>query len=163
MNGKEIWKGLMKASGGVIGLLAESHSHVSVTRFVIAGKRECCTLSFLYTEALLGAGEDPAHWLERWDPAFRFGTGVVRRDDAGRAKWNFMGTGFTLWSPKGPDYGIVEVRLDGTEVSTVDLRSPQLRASQPVFRKTGLADSFHAVVLQPKTGRLVVDSLEVHG
>ncbi|HUZ45355.1 MAG TPA: hypothetical protein VMW54_01835 [Terriglobia bacterium] len=163
LDGEEIWKGLMKAAGGVIGLLAESHGHVSVARFAIAGKREPCTLSYLYTEALLGAGEDPAHWLEQRDPAFRFGIGAVRRDDAGRAKWNFMGTGFTLWSPKGPDYGVVEVRLDGAEVSTVDLRSPQFKSSQPVFRKNGLADTFHAVVLQPKTGRLVVDSLEVHG
>jgi hypothetical protein len=162
--GKKIaWKGLMRPRGGGIGLLGESRSHVSVVRFAIAGKWEPGILSFLYTDAWLGAGEDPANWLEQKDPAFRFGTGAVRRDDAGRAKWNFMGTGFTLWSPKGPDYGTVEVQLDGAVVATVDLRSAHLKPSQPVFLKTGLADTFHAVILQPKTGRLVVDSLDVRG
>ena len=151
----------MSAGGGAIGLLAESHSHVSVDRFAIAGKAEPGTLSFLHTEAWLGAGEDPANWLEQRDSAFRFGVGAVRSDGRGRAKWNFMGSGFTLWSPKGPDYGTVEVRLDGAVVATVDLHSAQSQPSQPVFSKTGLADTFHALVLQPKSGHLVVDSLEV--
>ena len=151
----------MSASGGAIGLLAESHSHVSVDRFAIAGKLKPSTLSFLYTEAWLGAGEDPANWVEQRDAAFRFGVGAVRRDDGGRAKWNFMGSGFTLWSPKGPDYGKVEVRLDGVAVVTVDLHSAQGQPSQPVFSKTGLTDTFHAIVLQPQSGRLVVDSLDV--
>jgi hypothetical protein len=30
-----------------------------------------------------------------------------------------------------------------------------------VFSKTGLTDTFHAIVLQPQSGRLVVDSLDV--
>ena len=161
LEGKEVWKGLTRAGGGVIGLLADSHSHVFVVRFAISGKWAPSTIPFLYTEAWLGAGEDPAHWLEHRNPAFRFGTGAVRRDDAGRAKWNFMGSGFTLWSPKGPDYGTAEVQLDGAVVATVDLHSAQLKQSQPVFMKTGLADTFHAVILRPKTGRLVVDSLDV--
>jgi len=161
LDGQEVWRGAMSASGGAIGLLAESHSYVSVDRFAITGKLEPSTLSFLHTEAWLGAGEDPANWVEQRDSAFRFGVGAVRRDDRGRAKWNFMGSGFTLWSPKGPDYGTVEVRLDSAVVATVDLRSAQLQPSQPVFSKTGLAGTFHAIVLQPKSGRLVVDSLDV--
>lgn len=162
LGGKKAWKGIMKPVGGLLGLLAEAHTHVAVANFVVTGQWHPATISYLYTEAWLGAGENPAHWLEQSGPAFRFGAGAVRRDDAGRAKWNFMGTGFTLWSPKGPDYGIVEVELDGAEVATVDLRSPELRASQPVFHKSGLAGTFHAVVLHPKSGRLVVDSLDVH-
>jgi hypothetical protein len=151
----------MKASGGAIGLMAESHSHVSVDHFVIAGKREPNTLSYLFTEGWLGAGEKPADWDERKDSAFRFGAGAVRRNAGGRVKWNFIGAGFTLWSPKGPDYGNTEVWLDGALAGTVDLHSAQPLPSQPVFRKTGLPETFHAVALQPKSGRLVVDSLDV--
>ncbi len=161
LEGEQVWKGLMGAGGGSIGILAESHTHVSVDRFAIAGEWEPGTLSFLYTEAWLGAGEDPNHWLEQNDPAFRFGAGAVRRDSNGRAKWNFIGSGFTLWSPKGPDFGAVEVHLDGDVVATVDLHSVRLERSEPVFLKTGLTNSFHAVALQPKSGRLVVDSLDV--
>jgi hypothetical protein len=161
LDGKEVWRGSMSASSGAIGLLAESHSHASVDHFAIAGKSEPSTLSFLYMDAWLGAGENPANWVEQRDAAYRFRVGAVRRDDGGRAKWNFIGSGFTLWSPKGPDYGKVEVRLDGVAVVTVDLHSAQGQPSQPVFSKTGLTDTFHAIVLQPQSGRLVVDSLDV--
>ena len=161
LDGKEVWNRATKASDGALGLLAESHSHVSVDRFAVAGMSQPNTLAFLYTEGWLGAGENPANWVERKDPAFRFGAGAVCREVGGRAKWNFLGAGFTLWSPKGPDYGTAEVWLDGETVATVDLHSQQLLPSQPVFRKTGMADSFHAVILQPRTGQLVVDSLDV--
>ena len=161
LDGKEVWKGMTKASVGAIGLMAESHSHVSVDRFTVAGKSQQNTLSYLYTEGWLGAGEKPADWDERKDSAFRFGTGAVRREAGGRVKWNFIGAGFTLWSPKGPDYGTTEVWLDGALAATVDLHSAELLPSQPVFRNTGLPDTFHAVALQPKSGRLVVDSLDV--
>ncbi|MCL5005906.1 MAG: hypothetical protein M1404_05175 [Acidobacteria bacterium] len=162
LDGKEIWRGRLSIEGNLIGLLAELHSHVFVARFAITGKPEPSTLPFLYTEAWLGAGENPADWLEQKDSAFRFGTGAVRRDGAGRAKWNFIGSGFTLWSPKGPDYGTVVVELDDHVLGTTNLHSAEMVPSQPVFLKTGLADTFHAVTLWPKTGRLVVDGLEVH-
>ena len=161
LDGKEVWKGSMGASRGAIGLLAEPHSCVSVSRFAIAGQPEPGTLAFLYTEAWLGAGENPAHWVEQKDAAFRFGAGAVRPDAGGRAKWNFMGSSFTLWSPKGPDYGKVEVRLDGVRVATVDLHSARAQSSQPVFSQKGLSGAFHALVLEPQGGPWAVDSLEV--
>lgn len=162
LGGKEVWKGTLSARGGAIGLLAESHTHVSVDRFVITGKSEPGTLSFLYTEAWLDAGENPANWVEQKDPAFRFGTGAVHREGGGHAKWNFMGSGFRLWSPKGPDYGTVDIRLDGSVVGTVNLHSAQPQPSQPVYVKAGLSGTFHAIILQARSGRLVVDSLDVN-
>jgi hypothetical protein len=161
LEGNEVWKGATSASDGALGLLVESHSHLSVERFAVAGQSQPSRLSFLYTEGWLGAGENPANWVERRDSTFHFGAGAVHRDDGGRAKWNFIGSGFTLWSPQGPDYGTVEVWLDGAVLATVDLGRAQSQSSQPVFRKTGLEDTFHAVILQSKRGRLVVDSLDV--
>jgi hypothetical protein len=161
LGGKEVWHGTLGAPGGAIGLSAKSHSYVDVDRFSISGTLQPGTLSYLYTEALLGAGENPADWVEQNDDAFRYGVGAIRKDDAGRAKWNFMGSGFTLWSPKGPDFGVVTVRLDGAVVATIDLHSARLEPSQPIFSKAGLPDTFHAVALQPQQGRLVVDSLDV--
>ncbi len=161
LDGKEVWRGALSASRGAMGLLADPHSQAFVHRFAIAGKPERSTLSFLYTEAWLGAGENPAQWVEQRNAGFRFGVGAVRRNEGGRAKWNFMGQGFKLWCPKGPDYGKVEIRLDGDAIATVDLHSNQAQPSQPVLSKDGLTDTFHAVVLLPESGRLVVDSLEV--
>ena len=130
-------------------------------RFAIAGQPLPGRLSYLYTEGLLGAGENPADWVEQTDSAFRFHIGAVRRGEGGRVKWNFLGSGFTLWSPKGPDYGVVEARLDGELVATLDLKAPELRPSQPLLHKTDLPDTFHALSLEPRDGRLVVDSLDV--
>jgi hypothetical protein len=161
LDGKQVWKGTMNARRGAIGLLAETNSYIAVEHFKISGKAAPGALSYLHTEAWLGAGENAANWVEEKNPRYRFGVGAVRRDGEGRAKWNFPGRGFTWWSPKGPDYGTVEVRLDGAVAATVDLHAEQVQSSQPVFSKTGLADTFHAVGLQPKSGRLVVDSLEV--
>jgi hypothetical protein len=161
LGGKPVWKGRMNAGHGAIGLLAGTNSYLTVEHFRISGKAAPGALSYLHTEAWLGAGENTANWVEEKDARYRFGLGAVRRDAAGRAKWNFPGTGFTLWSPKGPDYGTVEVRLDGAVVAAVNLHADQVQPSQPVFSKSGLADTFHAVGLQPKSGRLVVDSLVV--
>lgn len=163
LDGKEVWSGTLAAGSGAIGLLAKAHSYIAVSRFAVTGNPKPAALSYLYTEGWLGAGENPNHWAQQEDPSFRFGIGAVCRDMNGRAKWNFIGSGFTLWSPKGPDYGTVEVLLDGAPVATVNLNLPQLKRSQPVFSKTGLLETFHAVTLQPKTGPLVVDGLDVHG
>ena len=161
LSGQAVWNGQMPATHGVVGLLAEAGSHLFVERFRLGGKSEPGRLAYLHTEAWLGAGEDPAGWIEQRDDGFRFGIGAVRCGDGGRAKWNFIGTGFELWSPKGPDYGTVEIRLDGAVVGTVDLNSADPQRSVPVCSRKGLRDTFHAVVLEPKTGRLVVDSLDV--
>jgi hypothetical protein len=161
LDGNEMWRGATGGGDGALGLLVESHSHLSVQRFAVAGQSRPNKLSFLHTEAWLGAGENRANWVEQDDSTFRYGVGAVHRGDGGRAKWNFMGSGFTLWSPQGPEYGTVEVCLDGEVLTVVDLQRTQPHPSQPVFRKAGLADTFHAVVLQSKSGRLVIDSLDV--
>ncbi len=150
----------MSAATGAVGLLAEANSHSFVDHFRMNEEPSQGTLAYLHTDAWLGAGENPADWIEQRDPRFRFGIGAVRRVAGGRVKWNFVGTDFTLWSPTGPEYGSVEVRLDGALVATVDLHNAQQRPSTPVFTKKGMADTFHAVVLRTKTGRLVVDSLD---
>lgn len=162
LEGKEVWSGSTNASAGPLGLFVEPHSYLSVDRFEVAGKVEPNTISLLHTEGWLGAGENPADWIEEQNPIFRYGIGGLRRNQGGRVKWNFLGSGFTLWSPKGPDFGTIEIRLDGTVLANVDLHSSGLQPSQPVFRRNGFADTFHAVALEPVSGRLVVDSLDVN-
>lgn len=164
LNGKEIWSGTMSAHAGSIGLLAESGSHLSVERFAVSGSPKTGAISYLYTEGWLGAGEDPADWIELQSSAFRFGIGAERRNGGGRLKWNFQGSGFTLWSPIGPDYGHVDIWLDGKALPTIHLHSAAPQASQPVLSREGLSDDFHALVMLPRSGRLVADSLDVtHG
>jgi hypothetical protein len=52
-------------------------------------------------------------WDQVQDASFCYGVGCRGKIEGGRAKWNFQGEGFTLWSPKGPDLGDIEVCYDG--------------------------------------------------
>ena len=118
-------------------------------------------ICFGAVEALLGAAEAAGDWEERRDPIFRFGTGVVSRKPAARVKWNVIGSRFALFSPRGPEFGTVEVSLDGRMVALLDLHADQPEESRVVWRSSKLRDDFHALTLTVKNGRMPVDSLEV--
>ena len=74
----------------------------------------------------------------------------------------FQGEGFTLWSPKGPDLGEIEVRCDGGSLGTISLWAPGGEPSAPVLERSDLASGRHTVVLQGVRGGFVVDCLEAH-
>lgn len=75
---------------------------------------------------------------------FDVGTNV-----ADAAEWLYFGYGFQLWSPKGPDMGIVKVSLDGVVFGTVDLYAAALTASAVVWTQTNVALGVHRVKLNP--------------
>jgi hypothetical protein len=166
LDGRELWAGQLPAGGtpaptGVLGLRVDPSSHVVVQRFQIAGTPRPARMNFLWTEALLGAGESPADWTESEAGGFRYGSGVVSKAPSARAKWNVVGCGLRLWSPRGPSYGSVDVRVDGRLAGTLRLHSEHEVSSQPVWSATDLPDTFHAVVLAAKSGLFPVDCLEV--
>jgi hypothetical protein len=160
LNGREVWQGVLPVPRGAIGLWAGRASRVAARRFTIAGRALPASFPFLYTEALLGAGQNLADWDEVESPLFRFGKGAAHKGRGGRVKWNFRGTGFVLWAPGGPDYGKMEVLLDGKRLHVVNLNARRPKTSEPVLRVSGLPDTFHAVVVKGRSGRLVVDSLD---
>jgi hypothetical protein len=163
-----VWKGQLPSPKGAIGLLVGKDSHLQVRTFSIRATPQRGVFSSLYTEGLLSAGEHTdkgswTDWQEMESPRFRYGVGAVARTpETGRAKWNFAGTGFAVWAPKGPMYGKVAVMVDGKAVGTLDLYDPVDRNSGPVFEMDKLQEGLHAVVLHGNTGRLVVDSIDIH-
>jgi hypothetical protein len=163
-NGQPLWTaGAIRdaeSAPGAIGLLVEAHSHLSVERFRIAGQPLESRLTYLFTEALLGAGEKAADWQERREASFRYGLGAVSRRGDARVKWNVVGTCMTLWSPRGPGFGKVEIRLDGQRQAVLDLHDNNSVASRPVWTSSRLPDAGHAVVLQGVSGVFPVDCLE---
>lgn len=165
---RPLWKGLLPTdraieSNGAIGLRVEKHTHLLVEGFQIRGKSSPARITFGAAEALLGAAESPADWEERRDPAFRFGLGSASRKSAARAKWNVIGSRLELWSPRGPQFGKVELRLDGQVVGSLDLRAEQLEPSRIVWKSPALRDGFHALVLEVTDGILPLDSVDVFG
>lgn len=161
IDGHEVWSGISATQSGAIGLLAGAHGHLNIGRFRVTGIAQPLTISYLYTEGLVGAGVNMADWTEINDPVFRFGFGAVHNGPGGRVKWNFQGKAFNLWAPRGPAGGKTEVLLDGERIAMLDLHSATKESSIPVVSRTHLPPVRHAVVVRALEGRLVVDSLDV--
>ena len=74
-------------------------------------------------------------WDEVSDPSFAHGVGCRCKTDGGRAKWNFQGDGFSIWSPRGPDLADLEIRSDGQSLGVVSLRAEQSRGPRRSWRR----------------------------
>jgi len=162
-DGLTLWTGTFTLEEGRLGLLVEPSSWVSVSRFEVAGQALPTWLPWLYTEALLGAGQSMTDWEERRDPCLRYGVGAISRKDGARAKWNFHGTGLRLWLPRGLVEGRTRVALDGDLLAELDLSADSPQPSAPLLCRSGLADGYHTLIVEAERGGLVVDVLETLG
>jgi len=61
----------------VTGIEVEPHSHLVVERYSIAGKERPAAISYLFTEAVLGAGGSQEAWQPLRGPEFRYGLAAV--------------------------------------------------------------------------------------
>jgi hypothetical protein len=144
----------------VLGITVEPHSHLVVEQFAIQGKPQPAAINYLFSEAILGAGGSGNDWQELQGPEFRYGLATVSKAPGARVKWNIEGRQFTLWSPRGPDFGQAQVKVDGRVLANLDLHAERLTPSQPVWKSPRLKDGPHAVAVTATDGLLVVDSLE---
>ena len=145
----------------VLGIAVEPHSHLVVERFAIQGKPQPAVLNFLFSEAILGTGGNRDDWQELRGPEFCYGLAALAKARGARVKWNVEGRQFTLWSPRGPQFGKAQVKVDGRVLADLDFHAEQLTPSGPVWKSLRLNDGPHAVVLTATDGLLVVDSIEV--
>ena len=162
INGSERWAGKHPRirGNGALGLLAHAHSHVTVERFEVKGALDPIGEILLYTEALLGAAQNMANWEDRNDRQFRYGIGAVSKNPGVEAKWNFQGSGFKLWAPKGPEFGTASLYLDGESIGQADFHAPKTQPSAILFSKQGLEPGFHALTIRPEAARIPVDALD---
>jgi hypothetical protein len=146
---------------GMLGIAVEPHSHLMVEQFTIQGKPQLAVINYLFTEAILGAGGSGKDWQELRGAEFRYRLAAMSKVAGARVKWNVEGRQFTLWSPRGPEFGKAQVKVDGRALADLDLHAERLTSSQAVWKSPRLEDGPHAVVLTATGGRLVVDSIEV--
>jgi hypothetical protein len=168
-NGKTAWAGTLPVIAGAVGFWVQPGAHLEVSSMKIHGAPQPHRTIYLGADALLAAGQrgwtDTGNpigpdWDHVQDPSFRHGVGCRSKIEGGRAKWNFQGEGFTLWSPMGPDLGDIEVFYDGQRLGVCSLRADQPVQSAPIMERSGLPPGRHTVVLRAIKGTMVVDCLE---
>ena len=162
---RAMWKGPIpprRVTGlSVPGIVVEPHSHLVAEQFAIQGEPQPAAINFLFSQAILGAGGSRGDWQELRGPEFRYGLAALSKAPGARVKWNVEGREFTLWSPRGPQYGKAQVKMDGRVLANLDLHAERLMPSQRVWQSPRLKDVPHAVALTATDGLLVVDSMEV--
>jgi hypothetical protein len=161
VTGERLWFGRLPSGSGALGLLCMPQSHARVERFTVTGEPGAATIPLLAGEAILGAAQNMADWEMVEDKSFRYGSGLVSKQEVARAKWNFYGTGFRLFTPKGSEYGRVAVIVDGVEQGVVDFAAEAQQKSEALFEQSGLAPGYHAVVLEAREGKLPLDTLDI--
>ncbi len=161
LDGVEVWRGMSDDAVGPVGLVALPHTVLEVTRFEMEGKDQPANLHYLYTEGLLGAGENAASWQEQHGANYRFGLGAIHKGPGGVAKWNFRGTGVRLWSPTSSELGKVQLLVDGRDPLVIDLHSDTPGGPVMIWEKKGLPAGFHSLVIRALDGVMALDGVEV--
>lgn len=162
IDGNVVWNGDASIKTAAFGWLLEPHTYLSVSEFSIAGAVRPVHRSYLFTEGWLDMAEDPARWTQVESPDFRFGHGAVSREPRAAAKWNVVGRRFTLYSPKGPQYGVIRVAIDGSPGAQVNLHAAKAERSSPVWSGVASSGDYHAITMTPSTPHpMPLDSLDV--
>lgn len=161
IDGRENYKSDFRFGEGPIGLYTEPHSHLRVSEFEVEGECLPASLTYLYDEGLLGAAQHIEHFQKVEDDLFRFEHGKISLTEEVRVKWNFIGTGYKLWSPKSPEFGQVRLILDGKPLGQIDLSAQTKEKSRVVSEIRGLNDGFHNLIVERIDKRMPVDSIDV--
>ncbi len=161
INNQKCWTGSLPVNPGVTGIILDPHCVLNMNCFKVEGKHLPGNLYFGYYEALLNSGNQDKDWEFKNDPMFRLGHGAISKRDSAFAKWNFEGTGFKLWLPKGPQFGTVSISLDGLLVANVNLKTDLAQTSSVVYHLKSIKEGTHALFIETIDGHLPLDCIDV--
>jgi hypothetical protein len=72
---------------------------------------------------------------------------TTRNTGAGFAEWIYFGYGLRVWAAKASNYGEVDIYVDGTLKTTIDLYSAVTTIAQPIYTLANVNLGFHRVKL----------------
>jgi hypothetical protein len=162
INNKKLWDGQLVNKPGVFGIMLDPHSYLFTNRFEVKGKQIQGNLVLGYYEALLNSGNQDSEWEFKKDSLFKYGKRAISKQDNAFAKWNFEGTGFEIFLPKGPLFGSVAIYIDGQPAGIVNLKNDKFLKSGMVFKSKSLKKGSHAVYIETTDGRLPLDCIKVY-
>ena len=162
INNQKCWEGILPGNPGVVGIFLDPHSYLNICRFYVAGDQTKCFLFYGYYEALLNSGDQDIDWNFIKSSMFKNGSGAISKENHGFAKWNFYGTGFELYLPKGPSFDTVDIYIDGKNSGKIILKNDQFINSSVVFKSNLMRNGAHSVYIESKNGHLPLDCIKVH-
>lgn len=163
LNDQVLWNGNINiTTPRPLALIAHEFSILHCDKFQIVGNCFPYELHLNAFDALLGAGQLMNDWKK--DPSLVYsGTDGFVGEDNVKGKWNFIGDGIVVFSPKSPDLGEMDIWIDGYFYHTVSLKSASNSPSAPVCEISGLAQGRHCLVVKPRSGKIVLDMVTVKG
>lgn len=161
INGVNIWKGILSGNPGITGILLDPHSYLFASQMIVDGRQIKGSVTYGFYQALVNSGNQVSEWTFKNDSLFLYGNGAESKKASSCAKWNFDGKGFEIFSPKGPDYGAVNIYLDGKLLQNLSLKSPQEVKSSSIFKSKEFKMGSHAVYIESLDGLLPLDCIEI--
>ncbi len=148
------------SSARPIAIIAHEFSILNCSSFKVSGEMFECRYKLNSYDAIMGGGQVLSDW-EKYTDSECISEDVYISDKNVFAKWNFIGKGFQIYSPKGKKFGAVEIWVDGYFYSTINLYSDESRNSDVIYSIRDLKNGRHCVVLRPKSGCIAVDTIEI--
>ncbi|TAN21706.1 MAG: hypothetical protein EPN37_00115 [Chitinophagaceae bacterium] len=161
INSTVLWEGKLNGNPGIMGVFLDPHSYLYANSFLVSGKKIKGHVTYGFYRALVNAGDQDSDWTFKKDTMFLNGNGAVSKKDSSFAKWNFFGKRFSLFSPKGPLYGTVNIYLDGKLLRRISLEETQPKRSSMIFQSDTFRPGDHAVYIESSDGLLPVDCIKV--
>ena len=161
INNKKCWEGQLKSSPGLVGIALDPLSYLFVNNFVVEGAEKEGYITHGFYEALVNAGNRESDWDFKSDEMFFNGKGAVSKKKSSAVEWTFEGKVFELLSPLGPQYGKINVYLDGKLLTKLSLKNTKLVKSNTVFKSSKLSNVQHTVFIESVDGLLPVDCIRV--
>jgi len=155
------WEGIFENNPGIVGISLDPHSYLFTDHLVVDGCQMKGFITYGFYQALMNAGNQDCDWDLKKDALFLFGRGAVSKNDSSFAKWNFKGKGFELFSPKGPEYGTINIYLDGKFLKNIALNSTYEMESTRIYKATDLRMGNHALYIESMDGLLPLDSIKI--
>ena len=154
--------GISKTTHNPIAVIAHAFSVLNCSKFEVVGEASSYKLKFNSTEAVLNAGQLMENW--KADNALNFKSAEHFTGEGNvKAKWNFIGDSFSVYSPKSQKLGVMEISVDGCLVGTVSLNADMDEASEIVYSADLLKFGRHCVEVRPFLGIIAVDIIEIEG
>ena len=161
INGQKYWEGQFKSSPGLVGIALDPRSYLFADNFVVEGAEKEGYITYGFYEALVNAGNHESDWDFKSDSIFFNGKGTVSKKKSSAVKWTFEGKAFELLSPLGPQYGKINVYLDGKLLTKLSLKNTKNVKSNTVFKSSKLSNVQHTVFIESVDGLLPVDCIRV--